>query len=483
MAKSLNINFAYNLVNNITGLLFPLITFPYISRVLMVDGIGQIQFYQSIINYIALITALGIPLYAVKQISKNNNSNVERNQNLIEILCIYLCFTIIGYIIVGVLLGTVDVINANWDLFLLLSIHLILVALGSEWFYQGIEDFKYISIRSFVVKFLSVVCLFIFVRERSDLYVYALLLVLAEAGNNLFNFLHLRKYINFKKIHFRELNFKRHIGPAFKMFFLNILISIYVNLDSIMLGFIVGTTAVGLYTAATRLTRAICGFSSALGGVLLPRLTSYYSLGKMDEFNSISNLALSFIIVITFPMVVGLILTAPQLVPIFAGSSYGPSILTLQIIAPLVLFLGLSGILGTKILYAQDKENIVIKSISLGALINLILNLVLIPIYKQDGAAISSVFAEFVVTASMMIKGRKYISYQLINKETLQVIIYTAIMSIPVIILQHSNYSIYLKLTLQVISALFVYTTCLILCKNRFVKLFLSLFTPKIIKK
>lgn len=286
--------------------MFPLITFPYISRVLLADGIGLVQFFQSIINYIALFCALGIPLYAVKEIASVKNNIDKRNQTLVEILILYLSLTFIGYLVAIIVLFSVPEIVRNWEIFLLLSTHLLLVALGAEWFYQGIEDFKYISIRSLSIKFMMLIALFVFVHDKGDLLIYALLLVLAEAGNNLFNFIHLRKYLVFSTIDRKSLNIKRHIRPAMKMFVLNLIISIYVNLDSVMLGFLVGTTSVGYYTAASRVTRAVCGISSALGGVLLPRLSHCFAEGDLERFQQISNQALSFIFYCSMPIAFGL---------------------------------------------------------------------------------------------------------------------------------------------------------------------------------
>ena len=461
MGKSIKINFAFNLLNTIVGLLFPLVTFPYISRVLFADGIGKVQFFQSIINYIALFAALGIPLYAVKEIAKNKNNIEKRNKTAVEILILYSLLTIAAYLIVMFITCFVDSIRNDWSLFVLLSLHLILVAIGAEWFYQGVEDFKYITIRSLVLKLLTLVALFAFVKEKSDLMIYALLLVMAEAGNNIFNFIHLRKYINFNRDSFKKLNVARHVRPALKIFILNLVVSIYVNLDSIMLGFIVGTTAVGYYTAATRITRTICGFSTALGTVMLPRLSSYYNSGQVEKFYEISSQGLSFIVSITIPMVLGLMVTAPLLMPIFCGDSFRPSILTLQIISPLILFIGISGLLGTKILYAQDKENIVIYSTCFGAIVNFVLNIMLIPKYAQNGAAFSSVIAELLVTTSMLYLGRKYLTYNFFNKDTFQSLLFSVIAFLPVYAIHVMRLSIYVELAVDILCTILIYIICM----------------------
>ena len=228
-----------------------------------------------------------------------------------------------------------------------------------------------------------------------------------------------------------------------------------------MLGFIVGTTAVGYYTAATRITRTICGFSTALGTVMLPRLSSYYNSGQVEKFYEISSRGLSFIVSITIPMVLGLMITAPLLMPIFCGDSFRPSILTLQIISPLILFIGISGLLGTKILYAQDKENIVIYCTCFGAIINFVLNIILIPKYAQNGAAFSSVIAEFLVTTSMLYLGRKYLTYNFFNKDTFQSLLFSVIAFMPVYAIHVMHLSIYVELAVDILCTLLIYIICM----------------------
>ena len=188
---SIKKNFILNLINVLSGLLFPLITFPYTSRILMPDGIGLVQFFQTIIGYIALCTALGIPIYAVREIARIKDNQIECNKITVEILLLHSCLTLIGYVIVVVLITTVAKIQVDIPLFSLLSANLFFSAIGALWFYQGIEDFKYITIRALVVRTLSLIALFIFVKEKTDLFYYAAISVLAEVGGNIFNFFRL----------------------------------------------------------------------------------------------------------------------------------------------------------------------------------------------------------------------------------------------------------------------------------------------------
>lgn len=253
--KSIKKNFALSLTNTLAGLLYPIVTFPYISRILQPEGVGLIQFYQSVVSYFALFAALGIPLYAVKEISKRKDDVELRNKTTAEIVYLFSTLTAIAYIVLVIVGFVIPELSSHFGIFLILSLHLILVAIGCEWFYQAVEEFKYITVRSLTVKFLSLIALFVFVRDENDLYAYVILLVLGEAGNYLLNFVHLRKYVKIFAYQFKWDDIKRHIKPAFEIFLLNVIVSIYINLDSVMLGFIKGEESVGYYTAATKITK------------------------------------------------------------------------------------------------------------------------------------------------------------------------------------------------------------------------------------
>ena len=294
--SSIKKNYVLNLINTLTGLVFPLITFPYASRILFADGIGQVQFFQSIIDYIALCSALGIPLYAVREIARYRDNIPVRNKITVEILLLHTLLTLTAYIVIAILAVTVKKIEINIPLFLLLSVTLLFNTIGVTWFYQAVEDFKYITIRSLFMRIFSLIALFVFVRTQNDLLYYAGITVMANVGGNIFNFFRLRKFIHPKEISFRNLSLLKHLKPALQIFVLNLTISIYVNLDSVMLGFIRNEEAVGYYTAATKLTKAILSIISSLGLVLLPRFSNMISNGEFTEFKSLANKVVSFTI-------------------------------------------------------------------------------------------------------------------------------------------------------------------------------------------
>lgn len=480
MGQSIKNNFLLNLSTTITGLLFPLITFPYASRILMADGIGQVQFFQSIIDYVSLCTALGIPLYAVREIARMRDNKELRSRTTIEILLLHAILTLVGYIVVFILAKTVAKIEIDASLFFLLSTTLFFNTIGVAWFYQAIEDFKYITLRSLFVRILSLVALFIFVKTKQDLFYYAGILVIGTVGNNIFNFFRLRKYIKLSKGEFKRLNLLRHLIPALKIFILNLVISIYVNLDSVMLGFLKNEESVGYYAAATRLTKAILGIVSSLGAVLLPRFSNMITNGQKEEFQLLANKAASFTIALSLPMSVGLIFMAAPIIHIFCGNGFEPSILTLKLVAPIVLFIGLSGIIGMQILYPQGREKYVIISTMVGACINLLINYLLIPQYGQYGAALGTVIAEFMVTVIMILLGRKYLPINILSKQNLHYLIGSIVISILlaflfVFPLHEVNY-----LLIGILLSVIVYYAYLLMIKDTLAlqlkKLLLSIF-------
>lgn len=474
MAKSVKVNYIFNMLNTTVGLLFPIVTFPYVTRVVMADGLGRIQFLSSIINYITLLTALGIPLYAIREIARVRDNIAVRNKTAIEILLLHVILCLVGYAIVFILGITVNKIYSDIWLYLLLSLHIILSAIGVSWFYQGIEDFGYITIRSLIVRLLCLVALFTLVKSKDDIYIYAGIQVFAEVGNYLFNFYHLKKYISLRSISWKELKLLRHLTPALKIFVLNLITSIYVNLDSVMLGFLSTTVAVGFYSSVTRLTKALLGIVGALGTVLLPRLSNYISIGDHNSFRETSLKAYNFIITLSIPMTIGLIMSASECIPVMCGQEFIPAITTMQIIAPIILFIGASSFVGLQVLYSQGKEIIVIISTLVGAIVNFSLNLLLIPKFSQDGAAIATSFAEFSVIAIMFVIGHRHIPFTAFNKYFFRILLYSFIMVIPLPFIKQLHYSIYTLFFLEIAVASVIYLALLALTKNEYLQLAIS---------
>jgi O-antigen/teichoic acid export membrane protein len=430
MSRSIKKNYILNLINTGSQVLFPLITFPYASRIMMADGIGEVNFFTSIITYISLFTCLGIPMYAIREVAMVRDNIRETNKVTVEILLLHTFLTILGYVAVGVICMTVTKVRSDIPLFLILSATIFFTAIGCEWFYQGIEDFKYITIRGLIVKVIGVVLLFLFVKTRNDILWYGAYTVFGVLGGNIFNFFRLRKYIHKKFLQIKDLHPFRHLKPALHIFVFNIIVSIYLQLNTVMLGFMKDNTAVGYFTTGTKITYLALGFSSAFGSVMLPHLSNLIAENKIEEFKALAQKAFSFIFAITLPLSVGIIFVSPYAVHLLCGNKFDPSILVTQITAPIIFFIGLSNVLGMQILYPLGKINKVIQCTFIGAIVDFVANIALIPLFAQDGTAIATVMAEFSVTFSMLFIGKKFIPVKYLNPQYLNYIIGSGIMAI-----------------------------------------------------
>jgi O-antigen/teichoic acid export membrane protein len=366
------------------------------------------------------------------------------------------------------LICTISQIQADIPLFLLLSTSILFKAIGVEWFYNGVEEFKYITVRSIIIRILSLIALFMFVREKDDLFIYAAISVFGTVGNNVFNFFRLRKYVDTSSFGFKDLQIWRHFNPALKIFTLNLIISLYVNLDSIMLGFMKddNDVSVGYYTASTRISKTLVGLVTSLGTVLLPRLSHLAGNNKMEEFISLSNKSINFIIAFSLPLAIGVLFMASPIIHLFCGSNFEPSILTLQIMAPIIVLIPLSGIYSMQILYALGKEKLSILAVSSGAVANFTLNLLLIPGYSQYGAGIATVIAECLVTFFAILLGRKYISFRVFSRDKVHYYIASLLIIIGLYLLRLAGMSEILYLITGTTGAVIVYLAYLMIVKD-----------------
>ena len=469
MSKSIKTNFIFNLINTVIGLLFPLIVFPYASRILLADGIGQVQFYQSIINYIVLLTGLGIPLYGIKEIARVRDNIEDLSRTTIELILLGLILSIIGYLIVAVLCCVVGQIQDNIPLFLILSSTILLTNIGCPWFYNGIEDFKYITIRGIIVRLICLFFLFVFVKTRDDLLLYGVYTVVGSLGNNVINFIRLRKYISFSTIFHNRINFWRHLKPAAAVFLLNIVTSIYVNLDSVMLGFLSNTTAVGYYTGATKISHVLVTVVISLGTVLLPRSSYLIKKGCMDDFFTLSVKSYNFITMLSFPILSGVLILSPSIILLLCGNSFTPSIITLRIIAPIIVFIGISNLLGIQILYPLGKVKLVTICTAIGACVNLLLNFLLIPFWQENGAAVATAMAELSVTMTLLLIVRKIAHIPFVSKKTGQYFLFSFILApICYFVQKHINGELLIILISTILGTI-IYISLLIVVKDELI--------------
>ena len=393
----------------------------------MPDGIGQVNFFASIINYITLFACLGIPVYAIKAVASVRDDYEKLNTITIEIVSLNLVFTCIGYLIVGVLCLTVPKIAVDVPLFLILSLSIIFTTIGCEWFYKGIEDFKYITILGLVVKILSVVFLFCFVKTKNDILLYGLYTVIGSIGGNVFNFIRLRKYLTFR-FRFKDIHPFKHLKPVLQVFLFSAITSIYLQLNTVILGFLKDSSDVGIYTTALKLFGIINGVIASLAAVMLPRVSNLVAENNTEEIKRLAQKAYDFSFTLSMPLIIGVIACSPYLIHLFCGDSFMESVACIQIMAPIMLFLSVSSLLGYQILYPMGHLNLVIGYCLVGSAICVVLDFILIPTLTYIGVSISYLITEMSVAIIAIVVSRKYIKVDFFTRSQRNTLISSIVM-------------------------------------------------------
>jgi O-antigen/teichoic acid export membrane protein len=427
-----------------------------------------------------MLCSLGIPLYAIRESSRVRDDIRKLSISTAEILILHTLLSIIGYIVVYVLCLTVSRIQVNRTLFILLSTSIFFTTIGVSWFYNGVEDFRYITVRNIIVKIISIILLFLLVHEKSDLMWYAAISVIGTVGNNIFNLFRLKKYVRINLFRIKELNPFRHFKPSLKVFLMTVLTSIYTQLNIIMIGFIKTPTEVGYYTGANKITYILLSFTTALATVILPRLSNLIVSGNKEEFNKVSQKSIDFGILICFPIMFGVVALSSPIVHLFCGPSYEPAVLTLKILSVIIVAISISNILA-QILYAQGKENIITISVLIGAIVNFILNLVLIMLFSHYGAAITTIITEILITIIEISIGKKYLPIKLITKESIVCLVGSLVMFVACITVLKLISNDLVSLFIIPIVGFLIYGSIVIVAKNYLALEFIKIFKNKLI--
>lgn len=402
---SIKTNFIMNTILTVLSIIVPIITFPYVSRILLPQGIGKVSFATSIITYFSLVIQLGVPTYGIKAVACTRDDTDEMSKIVKSLMIINLSMCVIVYSIFLILLFNFPQLFENKLLYFVLSIILITDTLGVEWLYKGLEKYKYITVRSLFFKFIAMCCIFLFVKNETHYLRYAFFTVLASVGSNICNFVSLRK--NVVNVKIKKTDILVHIRPVFLLFTMSIATTIYTNMDNIMIGIIHSDIEVGYYSTAVTLRRALLMLVTSLGTVMLPRTSYYIQHNLLNKFNELSAKAMHFVTLVALPVMIFTIIVSDIGITIYAGESFLPAASALRYIAPTILLAGWSNITGIQMLIPLNKEHMVVASVIGGAIVDFILNLLWIPSFGFCGAACATTIAEIVVLTIQLIALRK----------------------------------------------------------------------------
>jgi O-antigen/teichoic acid export membrane protein len=343
-------------------------------------------------------------------------------------------FTIIVLLVYYVLIYKIDKFTQNYQLYLIGSLLILSNIFLVEWFFQGIGNFKFIAIRTIIIRIISLVFILLLVKNKNNTNLYFTIL----AGTNILNCVVNYFYAIFKfKLVFRYTNFKRHIKPLSLIFASILSISIYIILDTIMLGFLSDDNSVGLYSTAIRISKVPIYIITSLGVVLIPKLSQLYSQGEMGKFINLINKSIEFVITLSIPTLFFIFLLSDEIIYCFAGKDFSDASITLKLVSPLMLIIGLSNIFGVQVLTSISKDAFFTISVLSGMIFNIIFNLILIKHFRHNGAAFVNVFTEIIVTFMTFIFAQKFVKFKLNMQMVLKVIFISSLL-VPISILINS---------------------------------------------
>lgn len=425
-----------------SSFIFPLITFPYISRIIGPSGTGKINFVTSFINYFAMVAQLGIPTYGIRACARVRDNKNELTKVVQELLIINLATTVVSYIGLTLCLIYIPKFQMEKDLYIIISFSIVLTTIGMEWLYKALEQYTYITIRSIIFKFIAVIAMFLLIHAEKDYVMYGAITIFASSASNILNFINVHKYVELKPV--GNFNFRRHFRPVVVFFAMTIATTIYTNLDNVMLGFMTSDIEVGFYSAAIKIKSILVSLVTSLGTVLLPRVSYYIEKNRMDDFKRIYEKAFNFVFVIACPLTIYFILFAKESISFLSGNLFEGSIVPMKIIMPTVLLIGLSNITGIQILVPLGKEKIVLYSEIVGAITDCVINAMLIPRFKASGAAIGTLVAEVAVLIYQMYVLKNYLKpfkrKISLNAISLGLVFGTAL-SVPIKVLEFGNFT------------------------------------------
>ena len=467
--KSIEVNAFLNGMKSILNLLFPLITFPYVSRILSVSGIGIYNFAGTYINYFVLMAGLGIATYAVREGAKYRDDREKIEEFSTQVFSINMIATVIAYILLFASLLIFKNLSNYVSCILIFSLQILFTTLGTEWIYTIYEDYSYITIRSIVFKILSIILLFLLVKKPADYLVYAAITVFAGVGSNILNFIHAKTFIHIRLT--LNTNWRYHLKPILVIFASVVAVTIYVSSDTTILGLLKNDYAVGIYSTSVKIYQMAQGLLSAILTVTIPRLAFLWGQKRLKEYNGVLAKVVNTLGILVLPASVGLIMLSREVVLIIASKKYLPSVNSLRIITWAIIFSIFSWIFSDCVLIPAKRENLVLRNTLITAAENIILNFILIPSMSYDGTSLSTVIAEFSVMIMNGYSCRDIIKPVIFKEDTLKNLFESIIGCVGIVVVcllcNWGIDSLILKTIFSIVLSVIMYGAILVLLGNK----------------
>lgn len=410
---SVKTNALLNVTKQCCTIIFPLITFPYVSRVLGVDAYGQINYCASIVAYITLIAGLGVSNYAVREGSRLRDDKERFEIFANQVFSINIVSTVLAYAVMAFMLVVWGGSDVNRVIIAILSFNVLFSTLGTDWVNTIYEDFAYLTIRYIVCQGAAVVLTLLFIHGPQDIYLYAFLQNLGTLSANLLNVFYIRHKIGVKLRFTCKMDLGRNGRPIMLLFGNMVASTIYINADTTMLGFMAGDIAVGYYAVASKIYSIVKQLVNAISNVLVPRLSNSLATGSIEGFSATLNKVLGLLVIVLGPLAAGLACTSGVLVSLLSGDEYAQASLSLSILSAALVCASIACLIVSVVMLALRMDKQILFASTLSAIINIVLNLVMIPVWSYNAAAFTTFISELTVMVMGFWYTRDKMSYRI----------------------------------------------------------------------
>lgn len=477
--KSLKKNTIYNALKTCSSIIFPFITFPYISRVLLPENVGKVNFGNSFVSYFSLVASLGIATYAIRECSEKRDDKIQLSNTATQIFSINIYTTVLSYLLLIASLMIFRRLDEYRILIIIQSTTIMFTTLGADWLNTAMEDFKFITIRTISFQLLSLLLMFTFVKGPEDYLKYAMISVLSSSGANIINIWYRKRYC--QVVFTTKINWKKHIIPICLLFVMMLSQLIFNNADVTMLGIIKGDYDVGLYTTAMKIVNLISQIVSSVLWVVMPRLSLYFAEDNYSEINKLLNKILGLFIMLGLPCVVGILILAKEIILIVAGPDYLEAVLTLRILA-IAFFFSLFGgsFMGNIILLPAKKEKYYMEICCFTALVNVITNAIFIPMFGTNAAASTTAASSFIIFLLLSLKIDRRIKLQNVKKLFQAPIIGCAAIFVLYYLFFKNFSDLWIRTSISLFGSVLIYGEILLIMKNETAFMLLNLLKRRL---
>lgn len=412
-ADSILKNQIFNFSMQILNILFPLIAIPYTTRLFGPGVLGEVNYANSIVQYFVMLAAVGIPVYATREIARNRDDNNALRKTFKEITILQVTFTIISLIAYALLILSVENLRSNIYIYLFLGIQIFSNAFDFIWFIQGIEKYRYAAIATFLSKFINVALIFTLLRSREDYNIYAFIIGITTFINvfirTIVSFNLLKNFKSTDKIEINYKNLKAHVYAILIFFLSDIAAKVYTAMDQTMLGILDNKESVGYYSMSIRLVKVLLTFVTSLAVVMLPRISNSIKNNRTDEVKRYIGMSINLVYLIAIPALFGILAIGEEVVKLYLGEEFLQSIGIFKLVSLNLIIIGLSNVFGLQVMIPYSKEKKFTIILSTAAIVNFVVNLILIPKLSYFGATYATLLAELLITVLMYFEVRKLV--------------------------------------------------------------------------